>query len=189
MDWSFDYLQRAATVTRTRARGCATRPAGPCIYDCRHGRWSNRCGGKVLRSTRRHRWRLLAARAGPELRRWSSPIRATVAPEAIAAAADRRRPPRHRCSGGHLRRPTECRLDSRAARPGAGARWRAVAYGTLAGARAGTLHADHGDRWPPGHAVMARSVDGHRVARSASSISARPARFPTCIATSALTLI
>ena len=139
---------------------------------------------------RHRRRRLLAAQARPECRGRRRLYRRRRAGSDRGGRADGGGPPRRRPAGRHLGRPAECRLDGGAAR--ARARPRPCARAMSSGCSA-TL--------PPhcGLVTVHRRPSRRRSAwlgsrrtaiaraRSASSISARPARSPTSTAITAST--
>ena len=134
------------------------------------------------------RRRLLAAQAGAELPGGGRLYRRGRARGDRCGGADGGGPPRCRAARRHLGRPAQCRLDRGAARARARPRPCALAYRAAACRRAVALRDRHGARRPSGDARLARRrARPSRTRRSASSISARPARSPISIGTTAST--
>jgi hypothetical protein len=177
MEWAFDYMQRMAKAIRTNAPGCATRPAARSIsahhQPDRAARQACRRGFPPGRDRRR----LLAAQARPQLRgghRLPGGRGARSDPGCGPHCRDRR-------DVGVLAVTSADRLNA-----GWTAAQRARARGnpsakshieTLTGRPAPALQDCHRHRRPSRHACLdrlgARPPDD---SRSASSISARPAR-------------
>ena len=140
-----------------------------------------------LRAVDRRR-RLLAARARAELPGRRRIHRRDCARGHRGHRTDGGGPPRCRPARGHISRPSQRRLDRRAARertrPGACA----LAHRAIADGRAAPLRHRQRARRPSGDARLARrGVRPSRARRSASSISARPGRSPTSTGTTAST--
>jgi pyruvate dehydrogenase E1 component len=92
----------------------------------------------------------------------------------------RRDKARHRCAGRHLSRPAQRRLDRGTARPRPGQPLSQEPYRDADWGPAARMQACHRHRRPPRHACLDRlGARATRRFRSASSISARPARSAT----------
>jgi pyruvate dehydrogenase E1 component len=109
MDWSFDYLQRDGDAVHDE-RTWLRDETGGSVYL----RLSTRALEQPMRredeAFRRDRWRLLAARAGPELRGGDRLSGCCRAGGDRGGGPHRLRPSRHRRARGDVGRPAQCRL-------------------------------------------------------------------------------
>ena len=187
--FAFDYIQTRRRGRSLRAQLAARRDRRlglSAALDAADRADQARDDGRAAPGNRRRR--LLAAPAGPEL-----PGRRRLYGRGRARGdrrdrADGRGPPRRRPARGHLGRPAQCRLDRRPARARARPRARALAHRATARPTfrpiAGSSPCSTAiRRRSPGSAPCTAIACG----RSASSISARPARSPTSTGTTAST--
>ena len=103
MGWGFRHMQREGRRGRFGLSAAFDPHARPAAADHDAGP-----------ATRHHRRRLLAARAGAELRHRDRLYRRGGAGGDRGGRLHRRKPPRCRPAGGHLGRPAACRMDRRA---------------------------------------------------------------------------
>ncbi len=145
MRWGFAHMQRGRGRRLGLPAALDARPrAAAADHDARSGK-------------RHHRGRLLAAQARSECRRGDRLYRRGRARGDRGHRPDRRRPPRCRAAGDHLRRPAPCRLDRRARTPPRSPRPAASQpYRKTAGAAAARLRHRHRDRRASGDAGLAR---------------------------------
>jgi hypothetical protein len=177
MEWAFDYMQRMAKAIRTNAPGCATRPAARSICGSPPTRSSSPALGRTRISAKARLTAPTGCASPAPIARWSSPTRGSWRPKRSGLRAALPRPARCRCAGRHLGRPAQRRLDRGTARPGPGQPLSQEPYRDADRAPCpGTARLS-----PSSTAILPRLPGSARCTatrrfRSASSISARPAR-------------
>ena len=186
--WAFDYMQKDGEGEPSE-RNWLRDETGGSVYL----RLSTRPVEQIKRdddagpAPADRRRRLLAAPAGAELPGGGRLYRRGRAGGDRGGRADGGRPARRRAAGGHLGRPSQRRLDRGAARARARPRACALAHRAPVGRRAAALRDVTVLDGHPATLAWLGAVPAIAHARSAWSISARPAGSPTSTATTAST--